>query len=804
MKTLKLLLVLLLTAGLFYALNTKLGSVPPLGKFLAPNQGIWQNEMTENHTDDLDLAGLEAPVTVYYDAYLIPHVFAENDTDLYRAQGYITAQHRLWQMEFQTRAAAGRISEIIGDAALNFDRGQRRKGMVFGAENALSKMQDNPKTQAILEAYTAGINAYISQLEKEDLPVEYKLLDYEPEPWTPKKTALLLMYMTDMLAGGDSDLEYTNFLRTFGKDRFDLLYPDFYDIIDPVIPKEKEYTDWMVEVPEAPTQDSLLAFSAQELPEPHPDNGSNNWAIAPKLSTTNNAILANDPHLGLRLPSIWYVMQLSTPEKNTLGATLPGAVGIIIGFNEHIAWGVTNATRDVKDWYKIEFQDDSRSKYRYDGAWKPTTQKIEEIKIRGNEVYRDTVVYTHHGPVTYDQSFNSNQGLEGYAMRWTGHLGGNNQETFLSLNKAKNYEEYLEAIKHFVAPAQNFVFASTSGDIALWVQGLFPNKWEGQGKFLMDGSDPKNDWQGFIPQEYNAHILNPQRGFVSSANQHPVGPSYPYYVFNDGYDTYRSRVINNFFRSKEQFDVEDFKSLQQNNYNLQAAEYLPMLLQEMKTDKLTPVETEYLNELKAWDFYNDIDKKGPTVFKIWSSELSQLLLDELENDSIAYDWPFIYSRYTLFRDHPRDTFMDIVETEDVETAADLYQISFKEAVAKLEDWKSDREDYSWGSYKATYIGHLLQNLPAFSRFNLPIGGDSGIVNATSKNHGPSWRMIVELSDPPQAQGIYPGGQSGNPGSKFYDNFVDQWAAGEYINLPFYLSKDESKNALYTVQLSPVQ
>jgi penicillin amidase len=242
MKNIKFVFSILLCVAIFYAFNTKLGSLPPIGKFLSPTQGVWLNEITESSTKDISIDGLSAPVSVKYDEYLIPHVFAQNDLDLYKAQGYVTAQHRLWQMEFQTHASAGRLSEIIGEKALNYDRQERRRGMGFGADNVLEKMKEDPEAFTFLEAYRDGINSYINQLQPKDYPVEYKLLDYAPEPWTTKKTALLLMYMTKMLAGGDSDLEYTNALRKFGKERFDLLYPDFFDVNDPVIPKEHDWS----------------------------------------------------------------------------------------------------------------------------------------------------------------------------------------------------------------------------------------------------------------------------------------------------------------------------------------------------------------------------------------------------------------------------------------------------------------------------------------------------------------------------------------------------------------------------------
>lgn len=802
MKLTKFLLSLISTIAIFYILNTKLGSIPPIGKFLDPSHGIWQNEHDESLTGDVNITGLSEPVTVHYDEQLIPHIFAQNDNDLYRAQGYITAKHRLWQMEFQTYASAGRLSEIIGEKALNYDRAQRRKGMVFGAENAMEKMKEDPEILDFIENYSEGVNDYINELNPKDFPVEYKILDYKPEPWTVKKTALLLMYMTDMLCGGDSDLEYTNALRELGKERFDLLYPDFFDVNDPVIPKETDWSFIDVKMTETPQSELPLDSIAETMEKPDPDNGSNNWAISGSKSYSGNPILANDPHLGLNLPSIWFVMQLATPEHNSYGATLPGALGVISGFNTNVAWGETNATRDVKDWYKIEFKDNTRAQYQYNGEWKNTTLRLEEIQIKGKETFIDSVIYTHHGPVSYDHSFKGNGQKEGFAMKWIGHIGGNNQRTLLNLNSAKNYDDYLNALQHWVAPAQNFVFASTEGDIALWIQGLFPNKWKGQGKFLMDGSNPEHDWQSFIPKAFNAHTKNPERGFVSSANQHPVDPSYPYYVFNDGYEPYRNRVINDFFNSKEKFTIQDIKNLQNNNYNLKASELLPYIFDHMDTSTLSSEEMALFNTIKDWDFNSEVNQMAPSIWDLWWKNLYNLTWDELKSEAIAFKTPFTYQTIYLLKKDPNDPFMDIVETPEKESSHDLFLISFKETASELIAWKAEHGEYDWGSYKATFVGHLLQALPAFSRLNMPIGGDRNTVNAADKNHGPSWRMIVELTSPPTALGIYPGGQSGNPGSKYYDNFIDKWAAGDYFNALFMQDSNSTSGIIATQNLTP--
>lgn len=804
MKYFKFLISFALCIGTFFILNNKFDTVPPLGKFLNPYNGVWQNETDESINGEISIPGLLDKVTVHYDAQLIPHVFAKNDLDLYRAQGYLTAKHRLWQMEFQTFAAAGRLSEILGESALTYDRQERRRGMIYGAEQTITKMsEEDPENVEFTKAYTEGVNSYIDQLESKDFPVEYKLLDYKPEKWSIKKNALLLMYMTKMLAGGDEDMEKTNALRLFGKERFDLLFPDFFDNTDPVIPKE---TDWsFIDVPQTPRpfSEPILDSIAETIDKPDPNYGSNNWAVSGEKSYSGNAILANDPHLGLNLPSIWFVMQLKTPNHNSFGATLPGALAIIIGFNEYISWGQTNATRDVVDWYKIEFNEDG-TKYRYNNTWKDVTYRVEEIKIKGKASFKDSICFTHHGPVVYDKNFKSDREKSGYAMKWIGHIGGNTQRTFLDLNKSKNYTDYLNALTHYVAPAQNFIFASTEGDIALWVQGKLPNKWEGQGKFIMDGSKPENDWQSFIPSSFNAHSKNPARGFVSSANQHPVDEAYPFYVFNDGFETYRNRVINSFFSSKDEFDIQDFKNLHNNNYNLKASELMPYMLETMDTSILTAEEKVIFDQAQSWNYNNDIDEVGPSIWRQWYGKLYNMVWDEFNVEGTALETPSTYQTIYLLKNKGEDKFMDIMKTSNTETAKDLFLLSFKEAATRLIEIKSKEGDYNWGNYKGTYAGHLLQGLPAFSRFDIPIGGGRNIVNATSENWGPSWRMIVEMTSPPTALGIYPGGQSGNPGSKYYDNFIDDWAAGKYHKLNFLQSDVATDVIISTQTLTPTK
>ncbi|GAB3340534.1 penicillin acylase family protein [Marivirga atlantica] len=804
MNFIKFLFSLLIAAALVVGLNEKWGQVPPLGKFLDPYNGFWANGTSGEvpFQESNNIPELNNKVEVYYDSLLIPHIYAESDEDLYKAQGFVTAQNRLWQMEFQTHASAGRISEIIGGGALEFDRYQRRNGLLYAAEKAIKAMEDNDVTSNIINSYTEGVNAYINGLTYKELPIEYKLLDYKPENWSNLKSALLLKYMANDLAGGDSDAENNYLLKTLGKDRFDFLFPDRYENMDPIIPKSKKWEFEPLEVNRPDSVSFPLVFSDKKMPQPDPQNGSNNWAVSGSKTNTGKPMLANDPHLGLNLPSIWYVMHLNSPEVNVLGATLPGALGVIIGFNDSIAWGVTNATRDVRDWYHIQFKDKDKKEYLHNNKWLKTQKVVQTFKIRGEEAFNDTIYYTHHGPIVYDETFGSENSKVNLALRWTAHDPSNEQLTFHQLNRAANYDDYKNALTHFDCPAQNFVFASTQGDIAIWVNGKFPLRWEEQGKFIMDGTRADMDWAGFIPREHNAFVKNPPRGFVSSANQIPVDSTYPYYHYDRGYEHYRNRRINNRLAELENITIEDMKRLQNDNYHMLASEILPAMLDSLDRSKLSEPQKEAYDKLKNWNYIASEDAVAPTYFEIWWNKLYRNLWDEFYVEGKPSRRPELPVTVQILKNHPDEAYIDNQSTTEKETVSSLYEQSFKFAVDSVSNWTKQSDlNLTWSNFKNTTIQHLARLSP-FSHDHVQIGGNRHIVNATSGRHGASWRMIVSLEKPVKAFGVYPGGQSGNPGSYFYDNLIDAWASESYYQLDNSNEPDLLGQVIFKQTLTP--
>ncbi len=785
----------LITILLVYVLNRPIGTkIPmPLGGFLSPQTGFWQNaeDTCFNFNDDLQFPELKGNAKVYLDERLVPHVFAENDEDLYFIQGYLHARFRLFQMDLQTRAAEGRASEIAGSAAIEYDKEQRRLGMKFAAENTLNEVQKDPGALARYTAYTNGVNAFIGSLTQSSLPLEYKILHFKPEPWSNLRTMLLLKMMAKMLASStEKDLANTSLRSVLSLQQFNMLYPQVPDSLVPIVPRGTIFPDPAYRHQIPADVDSAyflnngdLVTAREKYPEDR-DNGSNNWVVAGSRTASGAPILCNDPHLELSLPSIWFEMQLSTPHSNVYGATLPGTPFVIIGFNDHIAWGVTNSQRDVKDYYKIRFKDDSKKEYWFDNSWKPTLQRFEEIKVKGKTPVLDTVTYTVFGPVMYDEAFSNNSsGQAALAVTWTAHHTGDDGAAFYKLNRAEDYTGYVEAIKDFECPGQNFVFASRGGDIAIWQQGRFPDRWQGQGQFIMPGEDSSYMWQGYIPQSENPHAVNPDRGFLESANQRPADQSYPYFI-PGSYITPRGVAIEHFLEKMNSITVQDMMRLQNNYYNIQAQALLPLLLNYTKESLLTNDARQYLSIIRQWDLEAGPRSVGQTIYENWVDTLQMIIWhDELGRTGSNISLPEVQTLLELLTIDP--TILGFVDDKNTPETEDIFQqvsLALNKAAVKLAAAEKEGK-IEWAKFKDPTIFHLLKaNLPSFARKGLPVGGGGNIINAIKKSHGPSWRMIVQLSAETEAWGVYPGGQSGNPGSRFYDNGVDTWADGRYYRL----------------------
>jgi penicillin G amidase len=771
--SLKFLFPLVALIMLIIVLDRKIFMVPSLGTFLNPFVGVVQNEKDSYSNKNLNLE-VEQATEIIFDERAVPHIFASNQKDMFFAQGHVCASDRLWQMDFLSYVSAGRLSEIFGKEFLVHDRIKRRDGMLSSALSTLDYIEKDQETKNALDSYTAGVNAWIKSLSYADLPIEYKLIDYSPEPWTNLKTVLIMKYMSAELSGYGEDISASYMQMILGSEEYNKLFPNYYleghkkdfaikRILDSL--PVNEYIDY-----------SFLESSPQIAPSDfNPWLGSNSWAVSPQKSKSGFAILCNDPHLNLSFPAIWYELQLKSGDQNVYGYSIPGVPGVVIGFNENISWGLTNGSNDVRDYYKLELKD-NYSYYKYDGKWIETKRIIEEIKIRDNNSFLDTVYYSIHGPIPSD--FNvGNPALKGCALNWTLHDPSNEILTFIKLNKAKNYTEFKDAIKHYKCPSQNFSYADGNGNISIHHQGEIRRKsWKNQGKFIMDGTR-SDQYSTETLDNQLPYSFNPSQGYVFSANNNP-------YLINDStliyghYMEVRANKIDSYLSNKEKLSIEDMKSIQLDNTNRLAELAVPILLKQMPSSN-----NNYLREFSGWDYKYIKDSKLAPVFERWWTNIRINTWDEVMRYKSVHILPDDLVLLDMICSVPNSKYFDLLSTEKIESASDIIDISFNQI------WNDTTKLSDWGSLHKMDIMHL-SNIEYFSKMGISQGGHPNAVNALSKKLGPSLRMIVEMKEKPKGYAVYAGGQSGNPASGEYDRFVEDWKNGKYYELKFFSNMSE--------------
>lgn len=777
---------------IIFSLSVRMQDIPPLGRLLSPFTGVVQNNGDRRLDGDLAIpaTGVSEPVHVYFDDRKVPHIFAGNAGDLYFAQGYVTASLRLWQMDFLSYASAGRLAELFGDDYVAYDRNQRRIGMLSSAARALTCIAKDKESWDALCAYTRGVNAYIRQLRYSQLPVEYKLLDYWPENWTNLKTVLVMKYMAATLTGYEEDLSMSHLMLALGEEKFNRLFPSFQIHATPVTGGSPSAADSAYRC-KRPDYLNYSFLSAGQIVAPsayNPSLGSNCWAVSGEKTRSGYPILANDPHLNLSLPSIWIEMQLSAPGLNVYGVTIPGAPAVLIGFNEDIAWGITNGADDVKDWYKLTIRDDYKQ-YFFDGKWRPLPYSIEEIKRRGQKPLYDTIYQALQGPVVSDKSFPGRRPeLMNYALRWELHNPSDEFLCFIRLNKARNFADYQAAIRFCSCPSQNFTFACRDNTIAITHQGRLATKWPGQGRFVLDGTQPSHLYTSYIPQDSLPHVLNPSCHFVLSANNQPTHAGYPYY-YNGYYSVTRANRIRQLLEGQDSLDLEKMEAMQMDNVNSFAVDAMPLLLGYLHGHDLDADGRERVRAMAAWNGGYGIDDKNACLFDLWWHNIKSYAWEGLKRLPF-YSRPDDYVLLDMLKNDPRNSRFDKEDTPVREDAGDLVRQAFIQAVDSCRQLEK-KGPLLWGARHKVNLMHPA-NIAAFSRLGLPSAGCPDAIDATSSGWGPSWRMVVQLGKRPTAFGIYAGGQSGEIGSRYYDSFVDRWNKGRYFPLRFFLTEEEAQ------------
>lgn len=784
----------------------RLGPVPRLGPFLDPVRGAWsvarRAELPANHA--ARIPGLSGPVTVLYDDRGVPHIFAAGELDLVRALGYVVARDRLFQLELQWRAGAGRLTELLGPSLLIADRRIRALGMADAAERRWKELAPGSPGRLLLEAYADGVNARIGELGPRDIPFEYHLVGGRPAPWRPINGLHLLGRMGWTLALSDLEEQQRRARAIVGPAAADALYPVHSPIQEPIVPNGQQaprYDAAPLPPPGENGMDPPAPAPAESLPPAEsvtlpadsvasrflPDKpdlpdalGSNNWAVAPARTAAGYALLAGDQHLDLSLPSLWYEVHLVIPDSlDVYGVTIPGAAGIIIGFNREVAWTFTNAEADVQDRY-AEVVDDSLhpTAYRLDGNWRPLRLEAQQyLGPDGQPLLVDTLRFTHRGPLT--------GGRDGrwVSTRWTVLEAGGELTQFSRAARASTALGWLDSMAAYRAPAQNMLVADRSGTIAIRSTGRFPLRPVVRGDLVQRGDTSASDWQGDWPLIDLPQAVSPLQGYLASANQEPIDPRVnPRYLGADWYSPWRAIRINELLRVDSAVTPDAVRRYQTDPGSPAADLFVPAFFSAARRFPERDTLQRAVELLSQWDRRYTRDNTRAVLYEAAVREMQRLLWDELRgppgSERPPRD-PGLAIVAVMLRD-PGSAWWDRRSTRVVE---DRDRILAQALVAALTETERtfgppDAGGWRWDRIRHANIRHLLQ-LDGLSALGVPVQGGQSTLNPSSGTggFGPSWRMVVELGPEIRAWGILPGGQSGNPASSRYANGVRAWSDG---------------------------
>lgn len=785
------------------------GPLPPLGPLLDPTRGAWAAVSDGDLPRDASavVPGLSAEVRVVYDDRAVPHIFARSADDAYRALGYVVARDRLLQLELQALAASGRLTELAGARALPLDREMRELGMGRTAERRMAALDPASATARALAAYADGVNAFVDSLDDSRIPVEYRLLGQRPSRWAPVNSVHLLNRMSWTLSYTEHDLAMAEVRARIGDAAADALFPVNSPIQEPIVPNGQtaaRFDPVRLPPPGAPDSGALrlaLALAAALGParrEPTGDAlGSNNWAVAPARSASGHALLAGDPHLELTLPSIWYEAHLVVPGAlDVAGVTIPGAPWIVIGFNRDVAWSFTNAEADLVDYYEEVVDHLERpARYRVDGVWRSLEVREERYHDQQRRVIAtDTVRYTHRGPLR-------RAGGRWLSTRWTMYEPAD-PGTFGLLAAATSTAAALEAMATYAVPPQNMIVADRHGSIAIRTTGLFPVRPAergGRGDVVRDGSRSASDWTGFLPLKRYPTAMDPAQGYLASANQQPRDPVVdPAYLGSDWYSPWRAMRINTLLRGDSSVTPDEMRRFQTDPGSARAEVFVPALLEaaERRTDGGEGDDElrEAARLLGQWDRRYTLGNERALLFEQVMTTLAAETWDELNSPGLApgerLPVPEAAILAALLRDE-RNAWWDSRATADVTEDRDAMlvralRLGYRHVLANFGPPANGK--WHWRRHRHANIHHLLR-LGGFSALRIPVQGGPGTLSPSSGSgtHGASWRMVVELGggDFMRAWGIYPGGQSGNPGSRRYTDRLDRWALGmlDTLRLP---------------------
>lgn len=738
---------------------------------------------------DEKIAGLVSEVRILRDGRGVPHIYASNTHDLYFVTGYVTAQDRLWQMDMVRHATQGRLSEMFKRDMTDTDLFLRALRIPEKSKLVLEK--EDPVILEILQAYTDGVNTWIKERGKK-LPAEFRLLGYQPEPWTMVDITNIIGFIGWDLASANLSSEINNYKRAkkLGFEKATELIPD-WNIVDNVV-----YPDFNLgdnEVSEA--LKLISSVTKAEDMGAYNFSGSNNWAVSGARSETGKPILSNDMHMGLTVPGNWIqIHQIIPGELNVTGVVFPGEPFVIAGHNEKIAWGLTNLYVDDIDLF-VEKTDSSGNNYLYNGAWLPFSSRDEVIKTGGDSAKMRTVRYSHHGPVI--------SGMRGIddavlTMKWSGFDYSDEIKAVYLLNRAKNWDDFRTALSHFRSISQNFAYADIDGNIGMQAGGGIPVR-KGSGVLPRRGDTTEYEWQGYVPYEEMPSSYNPAEGFVSSANNRTVTSGYPFYI-GGNYDLpYRIMRIREMASEKEKLGIDDFKRMVTDNHSAYAAMLTPVIIKV--ADKITdPDETEKkaIDVLKKWDYSMNAGLVAPTLFEFIRMELARNIMSDEMSD--LYGSPlgrqYDFYIYQVMKKGP-DEWIDNVNTPEKENLDDIISLSVRSALDTLTARYGGYGDkWKWGKIHTMTFEHpmggvkVLNLLLGLNSRTYGVGGSYHTVEPFAFNeafrsyHGASERHIFNTANWDKSLTVIPTGTSGIPGSPFYLSQTKTYMNNEFYSDPF--------------------
>ena len=769
------------------------------------------------------LPELRQEVTVDRDAWGVPHIRAASVEDMLTAQGYVMAQDRLWQMDVLRRLAAGELSEIFGARAVGFDRQYRTLGLRGVAEREAAQMY--PRTRALLEAYVLGVNRYIAERGNR-LPWEFVAMRYKPRPWTAADSLLIAGYMYQTLTNTwPAELKRARVTDLAGpdlaKDLFVADSPHDRYVVDsaPAVPDKRGVKPQPPPVPRpGPPQGSGFSGGvarlaplapaagwplAQEVLERFAEDvraaiGSNNWVVDGSHTASGKPLLANDTHLTLSVPCIWYMIHLTAPGWNVKGFTLPGAPGVIIGHNDRIAWGFTNNGADVEDLYIETFNPQNPREYLVNGNWISAEVRTERIHVRGDDDVVFDVFVTRHGPVV------SRDGVtRRYALRWTALEPGGLGPGYTWLGTAGNWEEFREALRRVPGPAQNAVYADVDGNIGFIVTGRVPLRKNGDGSVPVSGDTDDYEWTGYIPFDEMPQVLNPPGGIIATANARVVGPGYPHYLTDRWASPYRTERIYRLLEEKKNLRPADFLAIQNDIFS---PPHKFLAEQLVAAARVAPPKDararDLIARLAGWDG-RALAGSAETSFLDFTRKLflARLLEPLLGQETSLYDWRDAVFVEKILRERPARWLPREYPSYD-----ELLVACANQAVERLaEQMPADSPAWHWGRLNALRMDHPLGR-SGISHKLLSVGpteqdGTVYSIKAMQPSHGPAMRFVADLSDLDNSLMNLTLGQSGQYGSPNYRDQFAAWFGGRGIPAPFSDSV-EGKARAHGLRLVP--